>query len=205
MLEDRVLFKIAPMVNAAALQAAAGAAGTGAEQNLQVAMPAADQLTVTVQHVQAGQDSQSAVQSSDNALDNSTTTLSPNQDHKSTANQTESDGSRHVNFALIDDSLQDIDRLIRSLEPYTEVYLFDHRQEMPTDVLNAISDWAKTNQTEIDSLSILSHGASGRFVLGNQWLNISNLGETADAWKKLGDVMAEGGEIDIFGCKLAAG
>ncbi|HEY4760201.1 MAG TPA: DUF4347 domain-containing protein, partial [Thermoguttaceae bacterium] len=112
---------------------------------------------------------------------------------------------RQVNFALIDNSLQNIDLLVRSLEPNTEIYLYDHQQQSPTDVLSTVYNWAITNHTQIDSLSILSHGASGGFYLGNQWISLSNLGESAEAWSHLGDVMAPGGDIDLFACNLAAG
>src|SRR3989304_6248842 len=56
-LEDRVLFNIAPVVNAAAVQAAAAGTATAAVQDAQIcAMPDANQSLVAVHHVQAGQE-----------------------------------------------------------------------------------------------------------------------------------------------------
>ena len=54
-------------------------------------------------------------------------------------------------------------------------------------------------------MSILSHGVNGSFVLGDEWISTSNLAQTAEAWRRLGGVMAPGGSIDIFGCNVAAG
>ena len=53
-------------------------------------------------------------------------------------NENAADGDRHVDFALIDDSLQNLDQLMRSLQPNTEFYLYDHRLQSPADVLNAV-------------------------------------------------------------------
>jgi hypothetical protein len=205
-LEDRVLFSIAPIMNAAAVQAAAGT-GTATVQDPQVsAMPAPDQSLIAANQVHAGQEPKQESQLSDNLNNNSITTfLSHTQDQKDASNADAPGKDRHVNFALVDDSLTNLDQLMRALDPNTEVYLYDHRQESPTDVLNTVYDWAKTNHAEIDSISILSHGVSGSFVLGNRWLSSSNLGEFAEAWKHLGEVMAPGGNIDVFGCNVAAG
>jgi hypothetical protein len=111
-LEDRVLFSIAPIMNAAAMQAAAGT-GTITVQNLQVsAVPVADQAPIAVH---AGQDPAQTQQQADN----STTTLAQDQQNASDA---QAPGTvRHVNFAIVDDSLNNIDQLIRSLDPNTEV------------------------------------------------------------------------------------
>ncbi len=206
-LEDRVLFNIAPIMNVAALQAAAAGTGTGVGQDLQVsAMPAPDQNLVAVQQVHAGQETQQSSQNSDNLDNKSISSLSSQIKDQGKASNTDGTGDdRHVDFALIDDSLQNLDQLMRSLDSKVEVYLYDHRHESPTDVLNTVYDWAKSNHAEIDTLSIISHGASGSFVLGNQWLSSSNLGQSAEAWQRLGAVMAPSGNIDIFGCNVADG
>ncbi|HEY4761826.1 MAG TPA: DUF4347 domain-containing protein, partial [Thermoguttaceae bacterium] len=206
-LEERILFNIAPIMDAAAIQAGAAGAGTAMGQDPQASMlPAADQFDVAIHQTQAGHQTEQVSHVSDNLYNNSIATIAADARDQVRTTNTEGLGDvRQVNFALIDDSLQDIDLLMRSLAPNTEIYLYDHQQQSPTDVLSTVYDWAKTNNAQIDSLSILSHGASGSFVLGNEWLSLSTLGESAEAWQRLGDVMTLGADINIFGCNIAAG
>jgi hypothetical protein len=209
-LEDRVLFSIAPIMTAAALQAAAGAGTVTVQEPPVSAPPTADQTVVAVHHADAGQGTEDVSQTSEiqdkSLADNSITTLSSKtQDQKSASNTDTSGTDRHVNFALIDNSLNNVDQLLRSLDPNTEVYLYDHGKESPTDILTGVYDWAKENHAQIDSLSIMSHGGLGSFDLGNQWISLSTMGDSAEAWKQLGNVMESGGDINIFGCNVAKG
>ena len=110
-LEDRVLFSIAPVVSAAAVQAGAAGTGTAVTQDAQLsAMPAPDQSLVTVHQAQAGQETGDVSQVSDNqdqgVANNSATTLSSqNQDQNDASNPDALSEDRHVNLTLIDDSL----------------------------------------------------------------------------------------------------
>ncbi len=211
-LEDRVLFSVAPIVKAAALQAGAGGSQTASASLLTpqtTPMPIADQSSLAVHRGHAGQDAQKMLKTSSIQY-NSTIASSwnnlrarHNSHHSHHAHPAGTD--RHADFAIIDDSLQNLDQLIRSLNPNTEVCLFDHQKESPTEVLSRVYNWAKTKHVKLDSVSILSHGVSGSFVLGNQWLSSSNMGEFTEAWKRLGAVMSRGGSIDIFGCNVAQG
>ncbi len=194
-LEDRVLFSIAPIVKAAALQAGAGVTGAETAQNPQAsAMPAPDQTLLAVHRGHAGQETRQAfdvsLSADNNAFAASWAQIRARHDARhphAAGNDRQVDAAgddRHVDFVIIDDSLQNLDQLIRSLDPNSEVLLYDHLKESPTEVLNRVYNWAKTNHAEIDSLAILSHGVSGSFVLGNQWLSSSNLAESAQAWQR---------------------
>jgi hypothetical protein len=204
-LEDRVLFSIAPVANAAAV------VGAGVVQDAQLsAMPAPDPALVNVQQVHAGQDVAEVFQILDKHGQQSalgaTTAESPQAHEQRCLPDADSlQNGRHVDFALIDDSLQNIDSLLKSLKPDTEAVVYNNQQISPADLLNSISDWARKNNSTIDTMSILSHGTSGSFDLGNQWVSLSTLADSAEAWEQLGSVMTPGGDINIFGCDLASG
>jgi len=196
--------------------AAIGAGGQTAQHPHAGVLPVVDQSLRVAHHGHGGQDSQQVCDVSTEMREVFDGSNGAN--HKSAgaprtheraghdARNPHTAGSvRKVDFAIIDDSLQNLDQLIKSLNPNSQVLIYDHLTESPAEVLSRVSDWAKANHAQIDSLSILSHGVNGSFVLGDQWISTSNLAQTAEAWQRLGDVMAPGGSIDIFGCNVAAG
>ena len=64
-------------------------------------------------------------------------------------------------------------------------------------------DWAHERDTQIQSLSILSHAQPGALSLGNQWITADTLDRTASDWQLLGQVLAPDATINLFGCDLA--
>src|SRR5688500_11959588 len=104
---------------------------------------------------------------------------------------------------LIDSTLPDQAALTRALVPGGHVILYDGRNESASQVLERVADWAEQTGSRVRSLSLLSHASAGRVALGNEWVPTSTLKQEAEAWRRLGGVMAEGGNILLFGCNLA--
>ena len=59
--------------------------------------------------------------------------------------------------------------------------------------------------TGLDAIHIVSHGASGELVLGNQILNAGNIGSYSAQLAQLGAALATGGDLQLYGCNVAAG
>ena len=123
-LEDRVLFSIAPIVKAAALQAGAGGTGT-ATASCKIPRPVQcpSRINPCSPSIEAmrGKTLNRHLNISTNQ-DNNTIASSwanlrarHNAHHSHHAHAAGND--RHVDFAIIDDSLQNLDQLIRSLDP----------------------------------------------------------------------------------------
>jgi VCBS repeat-containing protein len=49
----------------------------------------------------------------------------------------------------------------------------------------------------------MSHGLSGEFKLGNEWIGSDDLADHAEAWHALDEVMNDGGNIYLYGCNVA--
>ncbi len=87
-----------------------------------------------------------------------------------------------------------------SLAPGSEVHLLSRDRnafDQVTDVLQGRSG--------IDSLQILSHGASGGLALGADWLTLENLGQHSTQIQSWGQAMSQGGDILLYGCSVAQG
>lgn len=52
---------------------------------------------------------------------------------------------------------------------------------------------------------VLGHGAEGRFTIGGTVLTAENLDGYVDEFGRIGDAMARGGELLLYGCDIAAG
>ena len=108
-----------------------------------------------------------------------------------------------IDLVLIDGQLSDRAILVQSVLPGTQWLLYDSTPDSTHDVLAAVSQWADASHVRLDSLSILSHATPGALALGNQWITADTLDATAADWKRLTDVLAEGANIQLFGCNLA--
>src|SRR5262245_8541782 len=76
-------------------------------------------------------------------------------------------GEAGVDVALIDSTLPDHQALGAAAQG--KVITFDGRRDSAARVLGRLVTWAGTTGNTIRSISILSHGAEGRFRLGNEW------------------------------------
>src|SRR5687768_14393639 len=110
----------------------------------------------------------------------------------------------HVDVALIDTTLPDHAAIVRALHPGGKVFLYDGQTESAEQILSRVTTWAQRTGNRLRSISLMSHGAAGRFALGNEWITQSKLDDTRDEWQRLGGVLARGASINLFGCNLIA-
>ena len=105
--------------------------------------------------------------------------------------------------------------------PSKSVFFIDFRvsnfqsliEELPEDaevfVLSADSDGLAQmverlqGRSGIDTLHVISHGSEGTLYLGSTVLNNSNLQDNAGLLASLGGLMAETGDILLYGCNVA--
>ena len=107
--------------------------------------------------------------------------------------------------ALIDRTLPQSQTLINAALGQTRVITYDGAHETPQDVLQRVIQLADHGGLKIASLSLFSHGAPGRFELGNRFIGARNLRETSRQWMELRGVFAAGATLQIFGCDTADG
>ncbi len=103
---------------------------------------------------------------------------------------------------LIDASLPDREPLSAAAEG-AYVIEYDGCRQSARDVLETVTRAARSAGATIRSLSILSHGSSGGFALGNERVSIGNLPAQSEAWAQLGEWLTVGSNIYIFGCNVA--
>src|SRR5436190_18141340 len=75
--------------------------------------------------------------------------------------------------ALIDSSLPNFNALASAVSDRSKVITYDGRRESAARVLGKLAAWAAATNTQISSLSILSHGSAGRFALGKEWISVA--------------------------------
>lgn len=103
---------------------------------------------------------------------------------------------------FIDSRAPDIQALIAGVQPGELVFVLD-----PTsDGVQQIADiLAANNLTNLDSISIVGHGASGEIDLGTTVLNDADLAVHAAALSTIGAALAPGGDLALYACSTAAG
>jgi len=164
---------------------AAGAA-TGAEVAQDAAAQAEAQSVVDAEHsgdVASGDVDLDAIISETGALVSSSDPLSDRTD-----------------IAVIDTSVEGYEELVAGVTEGTEVILIDAADGGIRELAAALE-----GRSGIDSLQILSHGATGELRLGGDVLTADNLSDYADDLAAIGAAMDASGDILLYGCRVGEG
>ncbi|MCE5983706.1 DUF4347 domain-containing protein [Pseudomonas sp. LF19] len=105
-------------------------------------------------------------------------------------------GQRHE-VVFVDGQVKDSQQLINGLPAGTEVVILDPSK----DGLQQMADYLK-GRDGLDTIHLLSHGASGTVQLGNVWLDSSNLAEHSAALQGIGSALKADGDLMLYGCRV---
>ncbi|MGF6691824.1 VCBS repeat-containing protein [Metapseudomonas resinovorans] len=120
----------------------------------------------------------------------------PNDAHSEPGQQ--QSATRHL--LVLDSRIEDREKLVGQLPSNVEALVVDSSQ----DGLAAISA-ALAQLGQVDSIQILSHGASGEFTLGSTTLTADNIGQFAQPLSEWSKSLSEGADIQLYGCKVGEG
>jgi PKD repeat protein len=110
----------------------------------------------------------------------------------------------NANVVLIDSTLANSALLVQAAKPGDQVFTFNGASTSPDSLLQEVYTWARQQRRLIASLSILGHGKSGDFELGDQWISNRALSRDGSHWQMLDQVLAPRAVIDLYGCDVAA-
>jgi hypothetical protein len=108
--------------------------------------------------------------------------------------------SKPSNIAFIDSNIDDYQYLVKGLQPNTDIWILDPQQDAITQITQVLS-----GLSDIQSLSIFSHGSDGHLQLGSTDLNLNNLGNYADELTNWRGALTEDADIQLYSCNVAAG
>lgn len=113
---------------------------------------------------------------------------------------TEQAPSAARNLLVIDSRIENREQLMAQLPSNVTVIMVN----VGEDGLAAISA-ALAQLGRVDSIQVLSHGASGQFTLGNSTItsdNVAQLGQALEQWR---NNLTQGADIQLYGCNIGAG
>ena len=108
-----------------------------------------------------------------------------------------SDATPHVVY-VVDQNVADWQQIVGALPKGSDVILIDANSDGATQLANALR-----GRTDINALSIVSHGAAGEITLGNSTITTDNIDEHAAAWQAIGASLTANGDILLYGCDVA--
>ncbi|RWU19039.1 adhesin [Pseudomonas alkylphenolica] len=106
--------------------------------------------------------------------------------------------ARHL--LVLDSRIEGREQLTANLPDNVDVLVVEANQ----DGLAAISS-ALAKLGQVDSIQILSHGASGEFTLGKTTLTSGNIDQYAQPLSQWSQSLSEGADIQLYGCKVGEG
>ncbi len=110
-----------------------------------------------------------------------------------------------MKIVLVDSTLEDVDVLKEGADDDATIIEYDGANASMTDVLGQVESAATGAESQISSLTILSHGSGGQFDLGNEVVGDEMTAEQTAAWASLSDNFTDDGNIYAFGCNVVDG
>ena len=111
-----------------------------------------------------------------------------------------SEGNRVVEVAFIDPALPDWEVLAAGVREGVEVIVLDPAH----DGLGQIAE-ALANRGGLAAIHVFSHGSAGTLYLGSSTVDRETIAGRPQPLAAIGDVLAPGGDILLYGCNVAAG
>jgi hypothetical protein len=105
-----------------------------------------------------------------------------------------------LNLILVSNDLPDYQTLVDAAAPGTHVIVYDASTASAEDVIQQVKAFSESQGRPVESLTILSHGGTGYFRLGNQVITTEDIQANPQVWKALDEAMSDGGRIFLMGC-----
>ena len=108
---------------------------------------------------------------------------------------------------VIDDQISNWQSLVSSVSADTAVLVLNAH----SDGLNQINNYltqlnaSATSIAPLQSIHILSHGSSGRLLLGNSAITLENLSQYRQQLSALGSALDNTGDVLLYGCNVGEG
>ncbi|WP_341674743.1 VCBS domain-containing protein [Niveibacterium sp. SC-1] len=103
-------------------------------------------------------------------------------------------------LVVIDSRVSQIDTLLRNVSSDARTVVLGSNDDALAKISSALADMGQAA-----SVQILSHGSAGQIELGNRSYSADTLREAAAALQAWKSHLAEGADIDLYGCKVGAG
>lgn len=124
--------------------------------------------------------------------------------HPATATEgraaTEAAPSAARSLLVIDSRIENRDQLLAQLPANVTALVVNSTE----DGLAAISA-ALDKLGKVDSIQVISHGASGQFTLGNRTISSDNVDQLSQPLAQWRDNLTQGADIQLYGCDVGAG
>lgn len=105
--------------------------------------------------------------------------------------------SNNVYFVAAD--LTDLDTLLAGLPEGAEIHLLDMQEDGLSQILAALE-----GRLELAAVHLFTHGGDGYLNLGNDLFDSASLTDRTEDLARLGQHLAEGGDLLLYGCNVAA-
>ncbi len=103
-------------------------------------------------------------------------------------------------LTLIDQSVADHQALIEGLPEDMPYVLIESGRDGIAQLGAALA-----GRQDLSAIHVISHGAPGKLLLGNTWLDVGALQAQAPSLRLIGESLAPAGDLLLYGCKVAEG
>ncbi len=123
------------------------------------------------------------------------------------ATSAELESTARTQVAFVDSSLDNLSDLLAQLEATyddgettLEVVLLDRH----SSGVEQITAYLATTDQDYSSMVLVTHGSSGQFQLGSDWVNVHTLDDFSQQMLMWQDSLTEDADLLVFGCQVAS-
>ena len=111
-------------------------------------------------------------------------------------------GTATTQVVFIDSRTPDIADLLAGLAPGEQAFVLDPTQDGLQQIAQVL---ATDHLSDLSSISLIGHGASGQMLLGSTVLDEGDLGAHASDLAQIGAALSASGDLSLYGCDVAQG
>jgi hypothetical protein len=117
-----------------------------------------------------------------------------------TSETSQSNATAQHGILFVDGRIPDYQTVMAAATPGTEVVMLDPNRDGVTQMAAVLQ-----GRSDIDSISIVSHGDAGVLLLGDVGLSTSNLDKYTSELQTIGQSLSAKGDILLYGCDVGLG
>lgn len=112
--------------------------------------------------------------------------------------------NQDLKVVLISNALDHVDTIAQAVKDNAKVMVVDANKDTLTTIEHNLENLVQTTGQKIGTLTIVGHGKDGAVEIGADNIQLANLFKYESGLKSLSTVLAEGAQIQFYGCSVAS-
>ena len=111
--------------------------------------------------------------------------------------------NQDLKVVLISNALDQVDTIAQAAKDNAKVIVFDANKDTLITIEQSLENLVQSTGQKIGTLAVVAHGKDGAIEIGADNIQLANFFKYESGLKSLSNVLAEGAQIQFYGCSVA--